>query len=249
MEREWHADERFWRDLYPYMFKPEVYELAKEQVDQVLALSGCESGKVLDLCSGPGRHSVLLAGRGFEVTGVDRTRFLMDKAKAFAEEAGVRVEWVEADMRQFRRENAFDLVLNLFTSFGYFEDGAEDRMVLEHVLASLRPGGTFMMQLMSRERLAKIFLETSSEAFPDGTLLVQRRWVVKDWTAIANDWMLVRGGQVEHYPFEHRVYAGSELRTLLEKVGFRDVQLFGGLDGRPYDTEALYLVAVARRGE
>jgi len=78
---EWFENEEFWRELYPYMFPAERFLAAREQVDQILALSGSGRGKVLDLCCGPGRHAVEFAKHGFDVTGVDGSEFLLDRAR------------------------------------------------------------------------------------------------------------------------------------------------------------------------
>src|SRR5437762_680347 len=118
--RHWFEDESFWRDFYPFMFSEERVAIADEQVSQVLALAGIDAGAVLDLCCGPGRHSVALAKRGFAVTGVDRSAFLLAKARERAAEAGVSVEFIEEDMLRFRCPGSFGLICNLFTSFGYF---------------------------------------------------------------------------------------------------------------------------------
>ena len=68
-------------------------------MEKILRLTGVGGGKVLDLCCGPGRHAVALAKRGFAVTAVDRTRFLLDHARARAAQAGLSVEFVLEDMR------------------------------------------------------------------------------------------------------------------------------------------------------
>jgi 2-polyprenyl-3-methyl-5-hydroxy-6-metoxy-1,4-benzoquinol methylase len=75
---EWFADESIWKDLYPFTFPESAFAVGDEQVEKILRLTGVGGGKVLDLCCGPGRHSVALAKRGFAVTAVDRTRFLLD---------------------------------------------------------------------------------------------------------------------------------------------------------------------------
>src|SRR5215813_12444286 len=100
---EWFEDDAFWRELYPYMFPAERFAIAPEQVVQILALTGFSGRTVLDLCCGPGRHAVEFALHNFQVTGVDRTSFLLDRARERAAEAEVDVEWIEADMRQFIR--------------------------------------------------------------------------------------------------------------------------------------------------
>src|SRR5437773_5500468 len=118
---EWFENETLWRELYPYVFSLERLAAAESQVAAILALTGVTGGAVLDLCCGPGRHAVEFARRGFRVTGVDRSPFLLERAMERASESAVEVEWVLDDMREFRRPAAFDLACNLFTSFGYFE--------------------------------------------------------------------------------------------------------------------------------
>ncbi|MGH7558948.1 MAG: class I SAM-dependent methyltransferase [Gemmatimonadota bacterium] len=108
---KWFEDESFWETLYPIMFSEERFQSAEDQVENILNLTGFGGRDVLDLCCGPGRHSVLLAKKGFNVTGVDRSAFLLRKARAHADRENVQVEWVEQDMRNFVRPDAFDLVL------------------------------------------------------------------------------------------------------------------------------------------
>src|SRR5689334_7207982 len=91
---EWFENEEFWRQLYTYMFPADRFAATPEQVTQMLSLVGITQGRVLDLCCGPGRHSVELARRGFAVTGVDLTPFLLDRARECVGEAGVAIEWV-----------------------------------------------------------------------------------------------------------------------------------------------------------
>src|ERR1039457_7009417 len=107
---EWFENESLWRELYPYVFPVERVAAAPGQVTGILALTGVTAGAGLDLCCGPGRHAVEFARRGFTVTGVDRSRFLLERAR---EKAGaVAVEWVLDDMREFQRPASFHLACN-----------------------------------------------------------------------------------------------------------------------------------------
>jgi SAM-dependent methyltransferase len=204
---------------------------------------------VLDLCCGVGRHSLEFARRGHTVTGVDRTAAYLRTARGAAEAEGLAVEWIEADAREFLRPAAFDLAINMYTSFGYFEDPAEDRGVAENLCASLKPGGTLVMDLMGKERLARIFSPRSWDELPDGSLFLQEREIRDDWTWIENRWILVKDGQRKDFSLGHRLYDGAGLRTLLLGSGFESVALYGDLDGAPYDNEARRLVAVAQKAE
>ena len=244
---EWFENEDFWTEMYPYMFPEERFESAEDQVDKILSLVEFSGTHILDLCCGPGRHATILAERGFSVTGVDSTAFLLQKARGRANERKLDVEFVQDDMRRFVRSSSYDLVLNMFTSFGYFDDKDEDLRVLSNIYESLRPGGVLVMDLMGKEWLAKVFAATSSEVRPDGTLLVQRREIFDDWTRIRNEWLLIRDEQVKSFKFHHTLYSGQELKDRLLQVGFSNTQLYGDLDGSAYGTSAKRLIALARK--
>jgi len=244
---EWFEDESFWTELYPFMFPEARFESAAENVEKLIRLAEVEDGAALDLCCGPGRYAVLLAERGLTVTGVDRTPFLLDKARKRAAAANVTVEWVQEDMRNFIRPGAFDLVINMFTSFGYFDDKDEDIAVLRNVHQSLKPGGVFLMDTMGKERLARIFHRTTADELDDDTLLVQRHEIFDDWTRIRNEWILINGDSVRTFRFHHTIYSGQELKDRMRGVGFSDVSLYGDLEGNEYGPDAARLIAVARK--
>ena len=244
---EWFEDEEFWRELYPYMFPAERFAVAGEQVDQILALSSFSGSKVLDLCCGPGRHAVEFARQGLEVTGVDRSRFLLDRARERASDAGATVEWVLDDMRRFCRPGAFDLACSIFTSFGYFEDEQDDLRVLRNVHESLTADGVLVMELIAKERLARNWQNALVSEFPDGAVLLQRPIVKNDWRRIRNEWVLLKDGSYRTFCFEHTIYSGRELQDRLIACGFARVQLYGDLGGAPYGLDAARLIAVARR--
>jgi 2-polyprenyl-3-methyl-5-hydroxy-6-metoxy-1,4-benzoquinol methylase len=246
-KREWFDDDAFWRDLFPFMFPAKRFADAIREMDQALKLTKPEGRLALDLCCGPGRCSVALARRGFSVTGVDRTRWLLAQAKRRARAARVRIEWVQADMRDFVRPGTFDLVLSMFTSFGYFDDKREDLTVLQNMFASLRPGGTCLIDVVSKEYLARVFQPIQSETLPDGTRLVRQHEIFDDWTRIRDEWTVIRKGRAKSYRFHHTVYSGQELRDLMGKAGFIDVRLYGNLEGDGYGTKAQRLIAAGRK--
>ncbi len=246
-KKEWFDDDAFWSDLYPFLFTKERLAAGDEHVERALELARPRGRKALDLACGPGRCSIALARRGFQVTGVDRTRLLLDRARSRARRAGVPVEWVRADMRDFVREGTFDLALSMFTSFGYFDEKEEDLLVLRNVLASLKPGGVLFMEMVGKEVLAGIFQPTTMETLPDGSRLVQNHEIIDDWTRIRNEWVLVRKGRTRTFRFHHTIYSGQELKDRILGAGFERVQLYGSLEGDPYGRESDRLVAVARK--
>ncbi len=243
---DWFADESLWEGLYPAMFSEQRMDIAEQEIEQLLQVIEVEGRQALDLCCGPGRHTVALARRGFQVTAVDRSSFLLRKAQERAQ--GVAgIEWVQQDMRAFRREEAFDLVINLFTSFGYFEDPQEDLQVLKNLRASLRLGGTLVMDVMGKEVLARIRQETMSRELPDSSLLIQRNQVIDDWTRVRNTWTVIRDGRATDHVFTHWIYSAAELKARFLEAGFRDIRIFGDFLGSPYGAAANRLVLVAVR--
>ena len=246
-KKEWFDDDSFWRGLYPFLFSEQRIAQADEQVAKTLTLTKPSGKSVLDLCCGPGRCSVSLAKRGFSVTGVDRTKYLLEKAKARARAAHVKIEWVQKDMRDFVRPDSYALVISMFTSFGYFDDNREDVLVLENMLTSLQPGGACLIEVLGKERLARILQPTTSTVLSDGSMLVERHEIYDDWTRIRNEWLLIRKGKVKSFKFQHTIYSGLELRDRMQRAGFVDVKLHGNLDGDEYDPYAERLIAVGHK--
>jgi hypothetical protein len=102
---------------------------------------------------------------------------------------------------------------------------------------------------MGREPLARKFVPSGfREAEGAGTLFEQRR-LVDEWSRLEETWVIVRGSEARRFEFRVWLYSAAELRRMLTDVGFDQVQIFGHLDGRPYDSDASRLVAVARKPE
>jgi SAM-dependent methyltransferase len=245
-EDEWFADEGFWTASYANMFPDARFAAGPGEVDQILSLTHRAGGAVLDLACGPGRHAIPLAQRGCRVTGVDRSAFLLERARDRATTLGVEVEWVESDMRSFRRPGAFDLALLMFTSFGFFRDDTENARVLENVASSLRPGGALVLDMMGKEVLARVFTETDAHDTPDG-LVIHRRRVTNNWSRLENEWILIANGQTQTFRFGHWIYSARELTSMLTGAGFHRVDIFADLQGSVYGPKASRMVAVAHR--
>src|ERR1035438_1024324 len=109
-KKEWFDDDTFWRALYSFMFPEKRFADAAAQIGKVLNLIKPKGKAVLDLCCGPGRLTISLAQKGFSVTGVDRTKFLLNVAKTRAKAAKVKIKWVRADIdRKSTRLNSSHL--------------------------------------------------------------------------------------------------------------------------------------------
>jgi 2-polyprenyl-3-methyl-5-hydroxy-6-metoxy-1,4-benzoquinol methylase len=140
----WYDDDTFWENLDWFFFSqfrtPETTSIEADQI--VKLLQPAPSSSILDLCCGPGRHCLEFARRGFGVTGVDRTARYLELARTRSVEQRLDIEFLQTDMKTFRRAESFDFALNLFSSFGYFEDPNDHLQVLRNLQESLKPGGT-----------------------------------------------------------------------------------------------------------
>ena len=154
-------------------------------------------------------------------------------------------------MRELAWPDYFDLALSIFTSFGYFEDPKDDLEAARSLCRALKPGGVLVMELVGKEVLARMFSDRDCQRLADGRLWVEERRVVNNWSWVQSRWALVPEGDSEGVPeefqVEHRIYSAVELSALLREAGFGRVDIYGHLEGVPYDQDARRLVAVARR--
>jgi len=244
--KRWYEDDAFWVGTGPAMFTEDRWAQAATDVDGVLAATGVTAGaRILDLGCGVGRHTLEFARRGFKMTAVDRTSAYLDEARKRAQAESLEVEWVHADMREFRRDSEFDLVVNLLTSFGYFEDPADDRRTAENIFAALKPGGQFVLEIMGKEVLARMFRPFDWHRLADGTLFLEERKLRDAWDRLDVRWILIKEDKRREYEFTLRLFAASDLKKLLLDVGFGRADAFGSLDKKPYDHDAERLVIVA----
>jgi 2-polyprenyl-3-methyl-5-hydroxy-6-metoxy-1,4-benzoquinol methylase len=263
---EWFRDEQFWERYAPIIFDGGRWTEVSRVADGVtrlarLRLYGEEAGapedrappspaegvRALDLCCGFGRITAELARRGFSATGVDISESYLMTAREDAAYEHLDIEYVNADARSFRRPGAFDLAVNLYISFGYFEDPRDDRLMLENVFESLKPGGTLIMETLGKEIAVRDF--TRGEWFRRAGFLVLTEYEpVDSWGGLKNRWILIDGeGKRLEKTFTQRLYGATELRALLLETGFSPVELYGNWDEGPYDERAERLIAAARK--
>lgn len=244
-EKEWFEDQWFWEEFESVLFPEERLEKTSEQVDRLIDLLGLEKDeKILDLACGVGRHALEFARRGYDVTGLDLSKKYMKEASKEAEREGLDVEFIQGDMRDFVREEYYDVVINFWSSFGYFETEDENLEVLKNVQRSLKKDGIFLIDVMGREILHNIFSEKDSSYVDEGFFLEERR-LKRDGDFLENDWILVKDGEVKEHKFMYWLYSEDDIREMLKKVGFKKVNVYGDLKRGDYSEDAERLIAIA----
>lgn len=195
---------------------------------------------VLDLACGAGRHAAALARRGARVVGLDLSLPLLLRA---ARRTGVPL--VRADMRRLPlREAAFQVVVNLFTSFGYFEQDEQHAAVLREVARVLARGGVFALDFLNAAAVRSALVP-----FEEGTvgdrLVAQERRLSGDGRFVLKTIHLAEEGR--SYMERVRLFEREELERMLSTGGLEPCAAFGDYDGGPYSRSSPRLILVARR--
>jgi SAM-dependent methyltransferase len=245
VQRPWF--ETIFDERYPELFGP-IEGNAEEEVEEILGFLPLPAGAAVeDLGCGRGRHAIPLARRGYRVTGVDISENMLRMARTRAEREGVRVEWVQEDMRTFCRRDAFDLALSLFTSFGYFSD-AENQRVLNHIGRSLKDGGALLLDLRNAGKgLSRLEDMDKSIEVPAGSLRMSVRFDRRTMRASAEHTLTRPDGIRISSAFDVRVYSMDELGRMIRKAGMAVKDFYGSLSGAPFTDESARMVTLAVR--
>lgn len=237
---------RFWPRVAARVTSHRAGGTAAEDVRSLIRLLRVRRGaRILDVPCGYGRHAVELARRGFSVTGVDISSALLAQARKTAGQAGVRVEFRRGDMRRLAYRRQFDAVLNLFTSFGYFGD-ADDLRVLRNFHRALRPRGWLVLHLINRDWLVRHYQPHARSRMGD-FVVTERSRLDLATSLVITGWTVERGGRVWRNQSRLRVYSCHELLGMLKEAGFRDARGFADLRGKPLTLDSRWQVLLARR--
>jgi len=241
--RDWwrhHFDQAYWRLHHPLF--PEAQ--SRREVAGMIELLGQPVGvRVLDAPCGWGRHTVLLAEAGYDVTGADLSPDLLAQAPPGMPPAAA------ADIRALPFADAtFDVVLNVFTSLGLFLDDAEDVRALSEARRVLVHGGVFLLESMHRDDVMANYAERDAWTLPDGTEVRARRRF-DPLTGVCHERIRWRRGSERGEKLHAlRLRTATEIDVLLKAAGFAEIAYHGDWDGSPFHHRAERLIALARNG-
>lgn len=228
---EWY-ERSFGRD-YLLVYRHRDFQGATQEVHGMMEwLRLPASASILDLCCGMGRHALALAEAGYRVTGVDLSDVLLEEA--MAHDTRGQVKFLRGDMRELPVEGPYDAVVNLFTSFGYFADNADNARVFQEIHRVLKPQGRFIVDFLNPSYVRE-HLVPHSERLDGGTRIEERRRIengfVKKEIALTD----ASGGEPRHYEERVRLYELADFRQMMEEAGLVIDQVHGGYDGAAYD--------------
>jgi len=204
-----------------------------------------KDAKVLDLPCGNGRHSLLFAKNGFDVTGIDLSDFLICQAKKkLAKEYSAyksKLHFENGDMRNFsgklRHKNKFSLAVNLFTSFGYFEKHSENEKVIRSISNSLQSNGWFVFDFLNREYLRRNLVSFDKKKV-NGKLILQHRYIKGNF--IYKKIFLIGKSLADVNEFTERVYLYSlkQMEKMFERSSLKIKNIFGDYAGSKFNIKA-----------
>ncbi len=243
----WFDNNEMWEIFYDCMFDHDSFESANQQCQQIIDLVGDPVSSVLDLACGPGRHLLGFSRLGLKVTGVDLSGYLLNQAANLFEQESLKATLVHSDLLAYQPQSKFDLITNLFTSFGYYPDPKDNQQILNNAYDQLNDGGSLLIDTFGKEQAAHAIEPVHCTAYENGDLRFERPLLIDNMQVYSNEWILVRDKQAYRWEYQHFVYSAEEITIMLKQAGFNTVEIYGSLSREDYDLAADRLVAVARK--
>jgi 2-polyprenyl-3-methyl-5-hydroxy-6-metoxy-1,4-benzoquinol methylase len=229
--KNWFNSEEYLK-VYRHRDKKEANELVQ------LVVNNIEVSKVttvLDMAAGSGRHAVIFAREGFEVTAVDLSENLLSIGKKYAENENIKIEFVHSDIRQFSPNIKYNLILNLFTSMGYFEKDEENYFILSKAYELLENNGYFVLDYFNKSYVENNLVPSTIDEF-DGSVITQNRFI--EGERIIKEITIENKGKINKYFESVRMFSKDELINMLQKLGFRIIKIFGDFKGNSFELES-----------
>ena len=242
-EPDWFADS--FGALYPIVYAHRSIGAARpEAFAAIKRLHLSEADEVLDLCCGTGRHMTHLLKCTSSLVGLDYSPDLLAIAR---QTLGRKGRLIRADMRSIPFEDAFDAIVNFFTSFGYFQTHDENLAVVRGVARALRPGGRFFIDHVNQEYVRRT-LEPYSQREAGEYAIVEQRWISEEDHRVNKTTVVYRGGQEVHTFMESvRLYAHTEFLELLEAGGLTATETMGDYPAAPFDADHPRMICIGHK--
>ena len=223
-------------------------ERDRREAARMIDLLGLPSGaRILDVPCGQGRHAHLFAEAGFAVDGLDYSADLLARARKRG--TGARLRYTRGDMRKLpaRWTGRFDAVLNVFTSFGFFDDPRDDSRVIHEFARVLAPGGVLLWHGGNRDGVMARFLARDWWETSDHSLIAQERSFdpLSGMLTVRSTWRRSReSGSREH---RIRLYTPTRLAELCADAGLIVEQAFDGFGPRSLRRRSTEMLLLARK--
>ena len=235
---EWYR--KWFNEAYLDLYRQRNNQDALKQIELIeRELEPDPSRPILDLCCGEGRHCHILHQKGYWIEGVDLSETLIASGKKKYPHLALRRE----DMRSFT--GGYDVILSLFTSFGYFEKESDDLLVLKRVFAALPPGGRFWLDFFNAPYLKKYLVRRSLVKIEEDEFFVEKRRLERGRVLKEIEHRSPRG--IATYLESVRWYTRDDLVGLLDRAGFDLVTIYGGYTGEKWSEDSPRTILSSRK--
>ncbi len=214
-----------------------------------------KDAKILELCCGTGRLTIPIAKEGYNICGVDYTSSMLEQAKAKANQVGVGIDFIEADIRALDLQGQFDLIFIPFNSIHHLYGNEDLFKALECVKKHLKDGGLFLLDcfnpniqyIVENEKEQAIIAEYTTD---DGrNVLIKQTMHYESATQINRiEWHYFINGKFHSIQnLDMRLFFPQELDSYLKQTGFNIIHKYGGLEGEMFSDESekkIYVLAL-----
>jgi len=234
-KNDWFAN---WFDTtyYHLLYKNRSVAEAEDFIIKLADLLQLPKGaKILDNACGKGRHAIHLNKIGYDVTGLDLSEQSIIEAKKSENDT---LHFEVHDMRNVYKENEFDAVFNLFTSFGYFDDEADDLEILNAVKIQLKEKGVFVLDFFNTAPIIQKF--SNGYIYEDTQIIEGIKFGISkksEGNKVIKSIDIIDGNKVLHYKEQVRLYTLEDFKTMFAQAGFMVKQVFGNYMLEAYNEE------------
>lgn len=229
---EWFGE---WFDspYYHILYKHRDHDEAKEFIDNLIEYFHISKDhKLLDLACGKGRHSIYLNRKGFDVVGVDLSAQNIEHARKFEND---RLHFHIQDMRHEFAEDEYDYVLNMFTSFGYFDSEEENEQAIKVAARALKPGGKLLIDFLNPFKVVHNLVPCEDKVIEGIHFQITKR--LSEDGYILKDINFEDEGREYHYQEKVKAIRRVEFLKYFENAGLALVDIFGDYNFNRYDAE------------
>jgi D-alanine-D-alanine ligase len=231
----------WWRRIFNSMYLKtdadvvEDKQITNKEIDLFTEFLGLDKNMViLDLACGQGRHSLELARRGFRnINGLDRSHYLIRKAKNIALTESLNASFKEGDARKLPYPtDTFDLVMILGNSFGYFESTEDDIKILKEVFRILKPNGRFLIDVADGNYLRDNYSPRSWEWIDNKHFVCRERSLASDNQRLISREVIsnIDKGVIVDQFYAERLYSQELLQEILSKSGYKEIKFLGNYE-------------------
>jgi len=253
MKNNWYKD---WFNTQQYLdlYKHRDDTDAKKIVSLLFKTIKLPKGSsCLDLACGNGRHSILFARKGFNVTGLDLSPYLIQQAQkrlsSQYKQYRKNLNFLIGNMKHLKFTGEFDLVVNLFTSFGYFSSDKDNFEVIKGISKSLKKEGWFFFDYLNKDHLVRNIIPYNLKKIGNSAYLqirhIDKKFVIKNIFIIQNN-LKSKTPKIHQYLEKIRLYSLQDFIGIFRKSGLKIKNVYGDYKGNKFhksNSERLIILA------